>query len=253
MILQDRGREPVLSAVADQILYLVSLDNFAVRVIQMPFKDEWGICGRVLSYSYLRRCYRCGQLYCRDCMVPDVATGDPTRLLCLNYARRTVSPRVISKSNGLTGYLRFRGAFTRVVKLGFARIDGIIGENLPMSAYKAEKWWENVPSSQHAKGWLDAGWEVREVNLKEGYVIFHKVKEVPMKKKSSVDETKKPFTPVRVRFPKPKTPSKTKVPRLYARIKNMGRQRTGLPKFRGSFKPRPKFEKKLYRPDEKRE
>lgn len=184
-------------------------------------------------------------------MVPDVATGDPTRLLCLNCARRTVSPRTVSKCNALTGYLRFRGAFTRAVKLSFARIDGIIGENLPMSAYKSEKWWENVPSSPHAKGWLDAGFEVREVNLKEGYVVFHKVKQVPVKKRSSADEIKKPFTPVHVRIPKPKTPSKTKVSRLYARIKNIERQRTGLPKFRGNLKPLPKFEKKLYRPDEK--
>jgi hypothetical protein len=102
-----------------------------------------------------------------------------------------------------------------------------------MSAYKSEKWWENVPSSPHAKGWLDAGFEVREVNLKEGYVVFHKVKQVPVKKRSSADEIKKPFTPVHVRIPKPKTPSKTKVSRLYARIKNIERQRTGLPKFRG--------------------
>ncbi|MCJ7767075.1 hypothetical protein MUP79_01610 [Candidatus Bathyarchaeota archaeon] len=219
----------------------------------MPFKDECGICGRVLSYSYLRRCYRCGKLYCRDCMVPDVATGDPTRLLCLNCARRTVSPRTVSKYYGLTGYLRFRGAFTKVVKLRFARIDGIIGENLPMDAYKSETWWANAPSSPHAKGWLDAGWDVREVNLKEGYAVFHKVKDVPMKKRSRAEEIKKPFTPVRVHFPKPKTPSNTKVSKLYARIKNIERQRTSLPKLPGSFKPRPKFEKRLYKPDEKRE
>lgn len=217
----------------------------------MPFKDECGICGRVLSYSYLRRCQRCGRLYCRDCMVPDVTTGDPTRLLCLNCARRSVAPRSVSKYSGLTSYLRFRGAFTRVVKLSFARIDGIIGENLPMNAYHSEKWWENSQSSPHAKGWLDAGWEVKEVNLKEGHVVFHKVQEIPSKRKKSIREIKKPFTPVRVRFLKPREPSKTKVSRLYARIKNLERQKGSLPRYHGSFKPRPKSEKKLYRPDER--
>ena len=186
-------------------------------------------------------------------MVPDVSTGDPTMLLCLNCARRTVSPRTVSKYSGLARYLRFRGAFTKVVRLRFARIDGIIGENLPMSAYKTETWWTNLPASQHAKGWLDAGWEVREVNLKEGYVIFHKVKDVPIKGRSRAEEIKKPFTPVRVRFPKPRTPSKTKASKLYARIKNIERQRTSLPKLRGNFKPRPKFERRLYKPDEKQE
>ena len=215
----------------------------------MPFKDECGLCGRVLSVSYLRRCQRCGKLYCRDCMIPDVSTGDPTRLFCLNCARRTVSPRTVSKYNGLTGYLKFRGAFTDTVKLSFARIDGIIGENLPMSAYQSENWWNNLSSSPHAQGWLEAGWEVREANLKEGYIIFKKVKEVPAKKRSN--EIKKPFTPVRVRIPKPKTPSKTRVSRLYARIKNLERQRTSIPKYHGSFKPKPKHEKKLFSPDEK--
>jgi hypothetical protein len=220
-------------------------------VIGMPFKDECGLCGRVLSYSYLRRCQRCGRLYCRDCMVPDVSTGDPTRLFCLNCARRTVSPKSLSRQNGLTGYLKFRGAFTSTVKLSLARIDGIIGENLPMSAYRSEEWWSNLPGSPHAKGWLDAGWEVREANLKEGYVVFKKVKELPIKRKSASSEIKKPFTPVRVRIPKPKTPSKTKVSKLYARIKNLERQKTSMPKYHGSFKPRPKYEKKLFKPDEK--
>jgi len=184
-------------------------------------------------------------------MVPDVVTGDPTRLFCLNCARRTVSPRSVSKYGGLTSYLRFRGAFTGTVKLSFARIDGIIGENLPMSAYRSEKWWENSPSIPHTKGWLDEGWEVREVNLKEGYVVFKKVREVRAKRKGSGSEIKKPFTPVHVRIPKPKAPSKTRVSKLYARIKNLERQRASMPKYHGSFKPKPKYEKKLFKPDEK--
>jgi len=184
-------------------------------------------------------------------MVPDVSTGDPTRLFCLNCARRTVAPKSVSRYGGLTGYLRFRGAFTSTVKLSFARLDGIIGENLPMSAYRSEEWWDNLPGSPHAKGWLDAGWEVREVNLKEGYVVFKKVREMPRKRKSFSSEIKKPFTPVRVRIPKPKTPSKTKVSKLYARIKNLERQRTSMPAYHGSLKPRPTYEKKLFKPDEK--
>jgi len=185
-------------------------------------------------------------------MVPEVSTGDPTRLLCLNCARRTVVPRTVSRYSGLTGYLKYRGAFTDRVKLTFARIDGIIGENLPMNAYQNEKWWGNLPSSPHAKGWLDAGWEMQEVNLKEGYVVFKKVREVAFKRRANRNEIKKPFTPVRVRFPKRKIPSKTKVSRLYARIKNLERQRTMMPKYHGSFKPRSRHEKVLFKQDEKR-
>jgi len=119
-----------------------------------------------------------------------------------------------------------------------------------MSAYRSEKWWDNLSSSPHAKGWLEAGWEVREVNLKEGYVVFKKVRETALRKRTT-SEIRKPFTPVRVRIPKAKTPSKTKVSRLYARIKNLERQKTMMPKYHGSFKPRPKHEKTLFKQDEK--
>ena len=182
-------------------------------------------------------------------MVPDVSTGDPTAMLCLHCARRVVSPRSRSKYSGLTGHLKFRGSFTRVVKLSFARIDGLIGSNLPMSAYRNEAWWSNSASTAHAKAWLDAGWEVQEVNLKEGFVVFKKVRDVRFKKraKSKID---KPFKPVRVRSRR-KPPSKTKVSQLYARIKNLERQRAeGRKNIRG-LKPRPQHEKKLFKPDEK--
>ena len=182
--------------------------------------------------------------------MPDVATGDPTAMLCLHCARRVASPRVRSKYFGLTSHLKFRGAFTRLVKLSFARIDGLIGSNLPISAYRDEAWWRNSPSTAHAKAWLDAGWEMQEVNLKEGYVVFKKVRDVPFKRKSRKNEIKKPFTPVRVRSSKPKVPSKTKVSKLYARIKNLERQRTSHGHVRG-LKPMSQHEKKLFRPNEK--
>jgi hypothetical protein len=183
-------------------------------------------------------------------MVPDVSTGDPTRMLCLNCARRVVAPRSVSKYDGLGSYLKFRGSFTDTVELGFARIDGIIGDNLPMDAYKSERWWDNAPSHVHAKAWLEAGWEVQEVNLKDGRVVFKRVRKVPMKKARD-RQIKKSFTPVPVRVSKPKVPSKTKVSKLYARVRNLERQRAAMPSFRGSFKPRPKHEKRLFKPNER--
>ena len=122
--------------------------------------------------------------------------------------------------------MKFRAAFTRSVKLSFARIDGLIGSNLPMSAFRDQAWWSNSSSSAHAKAWLNAGWEVQEVNLKEGYVIFKKVRKLHSRKsKRRKLEINKPFTPVPVHMPRSKVPSKTKVSKLYARIKNMERNR----------------------------
>jgi len=145
--------------------------------------------------------------------------------------------------------LKFRGSFTSVVKLSFARIDGLIGSNLPMAAYREKAWWSNSASSVQAKAWLDAGWEVQEVNLKEGFIIFKKVREVHSKKRVK-SKIEKPFKPIRVRS-KRKPPSKTKVSQLYARIKNLERQRAeGERNIRG-LKPKRHYEKKLFKPDEK--
>jgi hypothetical protein len=219
-------------------------------------KEECGICKRVLSYNRLKRCARCNKLYCYDCMTPDVSTGDRQAMLCLNCARRTVSPTVHSKFEGLTGHLKFRAAFTSIVKLSFARIDGLIGTNLPMEAYRNETWWNNSKQSAHAKGWLDAGWEVQQVNLKEGNVVFVKVRQLPkptreQKRKKAAMEISKPFTPVPVRPLKSNVPSNTKASKLYARILNLERQRKqGYGKVRG-FKSRSRYEKRLFGSDEK--
>lgn len=189
-------------------------------------KDECGICGRVLRVSYMRQCQRCKKLYCRDCMVPDVATGDPNEMLCLHCARRVVSPRSVGKYDGLASHLKFRAAFTSLVKLSFARIDGLIGSSLPTGAFRDESWWSNSASNAHAKAWLNAGWEVQEVNLKEGFITFKKVRNIPSKKSGRHKlEINKPFTPVPVHMPRSKVPSKTKLAKLYARIKNLERQR----------------------------
>lgn len=187
-------------------------------------------------------------------MVPDVSTGDPRAMFCLNCARRLVSPRPVTKYSGLTSYLKFRGAFTHTVKLSFASLDGIIGSNLPMSAYSNESWWRNSPSSAQAKAWLAAGWEAQEVNLKEGYAVFKKTRVATVRNlKRSPKETciKKPFTPVPVRVSKPKQPSKTKLSKLYARIKNLERKKASMPNYRGSFKPKPKHEKTLFSSNKK--
>jgi hypothetical protein len=121
-----------------------------------------------------------------------------------------------------------------------------------MSAYRDAVWWSNTASSVHAKGWLNAGWEVQEVNLKEGSVVFKKVRQVPFKRsKRAKSEIKKPFTPVPVHAFKPKVPSKTKVSKLYARIKNLERQRASARSSVRGFKPRSQYEKRLFKADEK--
>jgi hypothetical protein len=210
-------------------------------------KDECGICGRVMRTTYMRQCQRCKKLFCRDCMTPDVATGDPNVMLCLHCARRIVSPRTVSKYAGLESHLKFRAAFTDKVTLKFARIDGLIGSNLPMAAYRDPLWWSNTSSSEHAKAWLNAGWEVQEFNFKEGWVTFKKVRTLPRKPKKKKLEITQPFTPVPVRpLRSSRAPSNTKVSKLYARIKNLERQHTQRQPIRG-MKGKSQHQKRLFK------
>jgi len=192
-----------------------------------------------MQTTYMRQCTRCKKLFCRDCMTPDVATGDPTNMLCLHCARRVVSPKQSSPWTGLENHLKFRAAFTDTVTLKFARIDGLIGTNLPMAAYRDPLYWSNNSASAHAKAWLNVGWEVHDVNFKEGTVTFRKVREPPRQPKKKTIEATKPFTPIPVRpLRSSKPPSKTKVSKLYARIKNLERQRQSPQPLRG-LKGRP--------------
>jgi len=186
-------------------------------------------------------------------MVPDVLTGDTRRLFCLNCAKKAVSPKSKNKYEALTSYLHFRAAFTDIVRLSFAQIDGIIGDNLPLTAYRSEEWWRKYPSNAHVKAWLNAGWEAKEVNLKEAYVVFQKVKaqqrmSVEREKKEKGRQLQKPFTPPPSRIFTRQKPSKTKIAKLYARLKNIERMRTAQPKLRGNFKPKPVHEKRLLKP-----
>jgi hypothetical protein len=90
--------------------------------------------------------------------------------------------------------------------------------------------------------------------LKEGYVVFQKVKGLQTKsfrRDSSSSKIKKPFTPAPHRVSKARKPSKTKVAKLYARLKNIEREKAFMPKYRGSFKPKPAQEKRIFKPDEK--
>ena len=214
-------------------------------------KDECGICGRVMRTTYMRQCQRCKKLFCRDCMTPDVATGDSMAPLCLHCARRIVSPKSTSQYSDLERHLKFRSAFTNLVTLKFARIDGLIGTNLPMAAYRDPLWWSNASSSLHAKAWLNAGWEVQEVNFKEGTVTFKKVRVLPKKPKKKSLEITHPFTPVPVRPVRSKVPSKTKVSKLYARIKNLERQRAAPRQPIRGFKPKSNYQKRLFKDNQK--
>jgi len=187
-------------------------------------------------------------------MIPEVSTGDYAKRFCLRCARKTVSRQSTGGYDGLRHYLRFRSSFTNIVRLSLAKLDGILGGDLPIAAFKSEEWWSNAQNSMHASAWLDTGWKVHEVNLSEGYVTFKKTEETNTgdhTRKRARRTAEKPFTPAPYRVPRIRKTSRTRAARLYARARNIERRRASIARYPGKFKPKPAYEKRLYRPDEK--
>jgi len=208
-------------------------------------KDECALCGRVVSSSYLNRCSRCGKLYCFHC---STRTQDGYTI-CLNCARREVSPRRLgTKYSSLSRYLLRRGMFTGRVVLPIGEIEGIIGDNLPINASRDAEWWSNIKS----RPWATVGWNVEKVDLENHTVTFVRFAEPPVrqrkKEKKQTEFFKRPL-----RFPRPKRamlPSKTKISRVQARVKNIERQRL-MSQQRGKLRSKSAYEKRLFKPDAK--
>ena len=209
-------------------------------------KDECALCGRVVSSSYLSRCSRCGKLYCFDCTT---RTKDGY-IICLNCARREVSPRRFgTKYSSLSRYLLRRGMFTDRVVLRIGEIEGIIGDNLPTNASRDAEWWSN----SKGRPWVTVGWNVEKVDLDSHTVTFIRVA-VPQKKPKKKESKKTEFFKRPLRFPRPKRPmgpSKTRIAQAQARLRNIERQRLVSQQQRGRHRSKPAYEKRLFKPDAK--
>jgi len=216
----------------------------------MVLKEECGICGRVLPIYKLRKCARCGRFYCQDCMVEDVTLPLPSyqRQVCLKCAAKVVSPKIYSGKYGpLTEYLVKIGKYTDYAKLSFGKIESILGQSLPESAYNQLEWWKNVESTRQGYSWILAGWQVKEVSLDERMVVFERVTEQKVKRRRRKAKIEKPFKPVPVKRERSRRVSRTKIAKLVARMQNIERKRKAGSQLRGKFKPKPAYEKKLYK------
>jgi hypothetical protein len=205
-----------------------------------------------MAPSKLTRCFRCKRLFCQSCVTQDLIEGK--YLVCLNCARRYVSPKGTFKAKytPLTIYLSKKAKWTSWVKLPFSRIEGIIGKDLPASARQTSEWWKSTKSTQ-GKAWLNIGWKVKEVNLKKGTITFTRSEGVtptpdkqPRRKRTNV-----PISLPKYKPRKTKKPSLTRIAMAQARLQNISRKKSSFRKYRGKFLPKSAYEKRLWKPDEK--
>ncbi len=215
--------------------------SYVMHRDMLLLKDECALCGRVVSSRYLSRCSRCNRLYCLDCIT---RTKDGYTI-CLNCARREVSPRRFgTKYSQLSRYLLRRGMYTDRVVLRIGEIEGIIGDNLPVNASRSAEWWSNTKG----RPWAAVGWNVENVDLNNYTVTFIRVA-VPEKKPKKKENKKTEFYKRPLRFPRPKkpmTPSKTRIAQAQARLRNIERKR-----LLSQQRSKSAYEKRLFKPDAK--
>lgn len=205
------------------------------------------LCEGTYPSSALYKCDICRRKYCGNCIL-----FENGRKICLRCSVRRLfnhSPR--SKYAPLSILLAKLSRFRNEVTLDFTKIEDLIDDKLPESAYKHHHWWSNVRNREPSESWLRVGWRVKEVNLNEKKVTFVKEKESSEKKtKSRVKRIeRKSLSPefkalaLKARFRRERRkPSKTKIAVLQARLKNIERAR----KFRKRKNINP-YEKKLYK------
>jgi hypothetical protein len=71
----------------------------------------------------------------------------------------------------LTSYLASQ------LTLSLEHIEHILGSKLEAAAYAFKSWWENDRKNPQAIAWLEAGWEVNDIDLRQKVVVFKRVKD----------------------------------------------------------------------------
>jgi len=218
--------------------------------MRLIIEEECSLCGVDYPIYVLIRCFRCGRLYCGNCILYD-EEGNP---LCLRCAKRRISPpNRRSKYAYLCEYLTRRAQYSVYAKLSFKKIEEIMTDRLPPSALRDPKWWSNTYGRSHSDAWLSAGWRVERVDLEKKEAIFKRAS--PTQPKPNKRKRRKPVSAafkalaIKHRRKRRRLPSRSKIAKAQARIKNLERKLTS--REHRKFKPKSAYEKRLYKPEEK--
>jgi len=62
------------------------------------------------------------------------------------------------------------------LNLSLEHIEHILDSKLEAAAYAFKSWWENDKKNPQAIAWLEAGWEVEDIDTQQKVVVFKRVK-----------------------------------------------------------------------------
>jgi hypothetical protein len=145
--------------------------------------------------------------------------------------------------------------FTSRIVLPFAEMEGITGDNLPFAALRDPDWWKNTRFTAQGRAWIDVGWTVENVDMSKRTVSLVRVSQPKeTKRRTKTKENRKTeFFKRPLRFPRPKKPmlpSKTKIAKVQARLRNIERQ-MAEGQMRSKSPSRSAYEKRLFKPGAK--
>lgn len=194
------------------------------RIIQVG--NMCALCQETYPRGVLYTCSRCGLMYCGNCVL-----FEDKGIICLRCAARMVSPKAVgSKYIKLGVYLAKIARSLSEITLSFKKIEEIIGDKLPDSAYTWRSWWSNTRGRMPSEAWLTAGWSVKDVDINERKVTF--VREAAQESSEGEREIQRvgpQFKALayraRARAMRTRKLSRTKIAILQARLKNIERQR----------------------------
>ena len=112
------------------------------------------------------------------------------------------------------------------------------------------EWWAHK-KSVHAKAWQSIGWSIKEVNPKEKIVIFTRPELLTQEEEGKPKKTSPLVKLPEYKPRKKKTPSLTRIAIAQARLENISHKKSSMKKYRGKFRPRSAYEKRLWKTDEK--
>jgi len=92
---------------------------------------------------------------------------------------------------------------------------------------------------------------MKEVNLKEKTVIFTRPEVLTPEKEHKPKKTSPLVNLPEYKPRKKKTPSLTRIAIAQARLQNISRRKASIRKYRGKFRPKTAYEKRLWKTDEK--
>lgn len=185
------------------------------------------LCQETYPRNVLYTCGHCGLMYCGNCVLFE----NNYEVICLRCATRRVSPKASgSKYMKLSVYLAKRPKALKEITLSFHKIEEIIGEKLPESAYRRKSWWSNVRGRMPSEAWMTVGWTVKEVNVEEGKVTFIRENAWTVASEREKNQEGDPSFKVlafraKARSMKRRRLSKTRIAILQARLKNIERER----------------------------